>query len=143
MNNKLKSSKSSSECIKIRKVKISSFRIKKSPSTETGMFSPKNPDSTSKLESNSTQDTFKSSVYNQKFQYSSQQGSDDDSVIMTWKELLTPCNKKSFLSQEEEQCSCLELNKGNNDRGRISVMKKKKKLGSILEIIGGKADRLD
>ena len=143
MNNKLKSSKSSSECIKIRKVKISSFRIKKSPSTETGMFSPKNPDSTSKLESNSTQDTFKSSVYNQKFQYSSQQGSDDDSVIMTWKELLTPCNKKSFLNLDEEKCSRLEIVEGNSDRGKKSVMTKKKQLGSILEIMSGKLDRLD
>ena len=143
MNNKLKSSKSSSECIKIRKVKISSFRIKKSPSTKTGIFSPKCLDRASKLESNSTQDTFKSSVYNQRFQCLSQQGSDDDSVIMTWKELLTPCNKKSFLNLDEEKCSRLEIVEGNSDRGKKSVMTKKKQLGSILEIMSGKLDRLD
>ena len=111
------------------------------PSCKTGMFSPKNLHRESKLESTSKQDSFKSSAFNQ---YLSPQGSDDDSVIMTWKELLAPTEKKSFWSlEEEDECSCFEIVKGTRDQGKNLDIKMKKEIGSTWNIRNHKADRLD
>lgn len=122
MSKPLATCKTSREMIRIRKVTISSNKLKKSPQLSK-ITQSSNP---------STKNSFvntekpKSAMYNVQskrenlFDIQNEDYDEEDSVIMTLNELLTPSTKKNHQNLEEVKCSSMRFLNFKTQRDQTS-----------------------
>jgi hypothetical protein len=117
MSKPLTSSKSSREIIRIRKVTISSSKLKKASIGKNAFSS--NPSNKNSFQEEQSRSALPSSGgKREKLDIQKVDYEEDDSVILTLNELLTPTKKKSILNLEETKSHSMQFLNLKTQRAR-------------------------